>query len=162
MVLSTCQLKQGKFEQQAKGVDRFRENRQQYESFLTSDNFDKKVERFMHQGYFTGELGNLMVLAMANVLKMPIVIFSSLENYPTIPILPRQQLNGMPPFFLSFNAAGCGHYDFVCMENVQLVPEKQQGKERNKKKRPKVSCSCGVSRKGQGSLSNICNNVIGS
>ena len=44
-------------------------------SFLTTDNFDEEVMRFTHKGYFTGELGNLMVLATANVLKMPIVIF---------------------------------------------------------------------------------------
>lgn len=140
------------------------ENRQQYESFLTTDNFDEEVMRFTHKGYFTGELGNLMVLAMANVLKMPIVIFSSLENYPTIPILPRRQLNDMPTLFVSFNAAGCGHYDYVFMENVQSMPEKQQEKKTNEKnsKRPEVSCSCGVSRKSQGPLPNICNNVIGS
>ena len=138
------------------------ENRKRYESFLTTDNFDEEVERFTHKGYFTGELGNLMVLAMANVLKMPIVIFSSLENYPTIPILPCQHLNGMPMLFVSFNSAGCGHYDYVYMEDVQSEPEKQQRRETNERKLPEVSCSCGVSRKGQGSLSNICNNVIGS
>ena len=137
------------------------ENRQRYESFLTTDSFENEIERFSHQGYFTGELGNLMVLAMANVLKMPIVIFSLLENYPTIPILPRQQLSDMPTLFVSFNAAGCGHYDYVCMENVQSEPEKKLSEGTNKEKRPEIFCSCGVSRKGQGSLSNICNNVIG-
>ena len=142
------------------------ENRQQYESFLTTDNFEREVELFKHQGYFTGELGNLMVLAMANVLKMPIVIFSSLENFPTIPILPCKQLNGMPPtLFVSFNASGCGHYDYACLgdkESEQLENKKQSGKKVNKEERPHVFCSCGVSRKGQGPSSNICNNVTGS
>ena len=100
------------------------ENRPHYESFLTTDNFDEEVKRFTHKGYFTGELGNLMILAMANVLKMPIVIFSSLENYPTIPILPRGQLNDMPTLFVSFNAAGCGHYDYVHTETVRMMLEK--------------------------------------
>ena len=52
----------------------------------------------------------------------------------------------MPTLFVSFNAAGCGHYDYVSMENVQSMPEKQQEKETNKKnsKHPNVSCSCGV------------------
>lgn len=138
------------------------ENRPHYESFLTTDNFDEEVKRFTHKGYFTGELGNLMVLAMANVLKMPIVIFSSLENYPTIPILPRGQLNDMPTLFVSFNAAGCGHYDYVHMETVRMVLEKQQEEQATEKKRPQVSCSCGASRKGQEKVSNVCNNVIGS
>ena len=92
------------------------ENRQQYESFLTTDNFDEEITRFTHKGYFTGELGNLMVLAMANVLKMPIVIFSSLEHYPTIPILPRRQLNDMPTLFVSFNAAFDSNSDPIFKE----------------------------------------------
>ena len=100
---------------------------------VTTDNFENEVERFSHSGYFTGELGNLMVLAMANVLKIPIVIFSSLENFPTIPILPCQQLHGMPSLFISFNAAGCGHYDYVCRENYLLEPEEKIGEEIKKK-----------------------------
>ena len=104
-----------------------------------------------------------MVLAMANVLKMPIVIFSSLENFPTIPILPRQQLHGLLSLFISFNAAGCGHYDYVCRENYLSEAEEKIGEEiKKKEKRAKVFCSCGVSREGQGSVANICNNVIGS
>lgn len=99
-----------------------------------------------------------MVLALANVLKMPIVIFSSLENYPTIPVPPRQQLNDMPTLFVSFNAAGCGHYDYVYMESIQSVQETQQGNEKAEEKRRDVSCSCGISTKGKGSLPNICNN----
>lgn len=124
-------------------------NRPHYESFLTTDNFDEEVKRFTHKWYFTGELGNLMVLAMANVLKMPIVIFSSLENYPTIPILPRGQLNDMPTLFVSFNAAGCGRYDYVHTETVRKVLEKQHEEQANEKKRPQVSCSFSASRKGK-------------
>ena len=141
------------------------ENRQQYESFLTTDSFETEVELFKHRGYSTGELGNLMVLAMANVLKMPIVIFSSLEIFPTIPILPCKQLNGMPTLFVSFNASGCGNYHYACLgdkKSEQLENEKQSREKVNKVERPHVSCSCGVSRKGQGQLSNICNNVVGS
>ena len=100
---------------------------------------------------------------MANVLKIPIVIFSSLENFLTIPILPRQQLHGMPLLFISFNAAGCGHYDYVCQENYLLEPEEKIGEEiKKKEKRAKGFRSCGVSRKGQGSVANISNNLIGS
>ena len=54
--------------------------------------------------------------------------------------------------FISFNAAGCGHYDYmyVCRENYFLESEEKIGEEKKKKeKRAKVFCSCGVSRKGQ-------------
>ena len=111
------------------------ENRQPYENFLATDNFENEVEQFSHRGYFTEELGNLMVLAMANVLKMPVVIFSSLENFPTIPILPRQQLHGLLSLFLSFNAAGCGHYNYVCRENYLSEAEEKIGEEIKKKEK---------------------------
>lgn len=87
-----------------------------------------------------------MVLAMANVSKMPIVIFSSLENFPTIPILPRQQLHGMPSLFISFNAAGCGYYDYVCRENYLSEPEEKIGEE-VKKKEKRANIECGAPRK---------------
>ena len=60
---------------------------------------------------------------------MPIVIFSSLENFPTISILPRQQSRGMPPLFTSFNAAGCGKYDYVCRKTYLSEPEEKIGEE---------------------------------
>ena len=133
------------------------EDRQQYESFLTTDNFEREVELFKHQGYFTGELGNFMVLAMANVLKMPIVIFPSLENFPTIPILPCEQLNGMPTFLcLSMPVvAGTTITRVLAIRRVSSWKTKNNlEKKVNKEECPHVSCSCGVSRKGQGSSSN--------
>jgi hypothetical protein len=94
-------------------VQEWRQNRSDYESFLTTDDFDEEVERFQAQGYFAGELGNVMTLGMSNMLKMPIIIFSSLENYPVIPVLPRHQLKNITPLYVCFNGAGCGHYDSV-------------------------------------------------
>lgn len=102
------------------------ERRNHYERFIVTDNFDEEVEKFKQMGHFASDLGNLMVLAMSNVLKMPIVIFSSLENFPTIPVLPREQLSGTPPLFVSYNAAGCGHYDFVKMEPDEPAQEPRE------------------------------------
>lgn len=133
------------------------ENRQHYEDSLQVDvNFEKEIEQFCQPSNFTGELGVLMALAMANVLKMPIKIFSSWENYPIITIPPRQQLDGMPRLLLSFNAAGIGHYDYVCRENDLSEPEEK------KEKQGKVFCSRGVNRKSQGLVANVSNDVISS
>ena len=65
----------------------------------------------------------------------------------------------MPTLFVSLNASGCGHYNCACLgdkESEQLENEEQSGKKVNKEECPHVSCSCGVSRKGQGPSSNIC------
>ena len=76
-----------------------------------------------------------MVLAMTNFLKMPIGIFSSLENFPTIPILPRQQLHYMPPLFILFNAASCEHYDYVCRETELSLGARRKDRRRDKVER---------------------------
>ena len=138
------------------------ENRQHYQDFLQhSVNFKNEVKRFSQPGYFTGELGDLMVSAMANVLKTSIEIFSSLESQPVITIKPRQQLHGMPRLLLSFNASGSGHYDYVCRENDLSKPEEKTSKE-ERETQGKVFCSRGVDRKGQGPVPNVSNNVISS
>ena len=52
-----------------------------YERFLVMENFIEEVQKLKNMGHFAGELGNLMVLGMSNFLRLPIVIFSSLENF---------------------------------------------------------------------------------
>lgn len=45
----------------------------------------------------------------------------------------------MPSLFISFNAAGCGHYDYVCRENYLSEPEEKIGEEiKEKEKRAKM------------------------
>ena len=137
------------------------ENRQHYKcALLANVNFEKEIEKLSQPGYFTGNLGDFMVNAMANVLKTSIEIFSSMEDYPVIPIAPRQQLHGMPQLLLSFNAAG-SHYDYVCRENDLSEPEEKTSEEK-KEKQGKVFCSRRVNRKGQGPVANVSNNVISS
>lgn len=131
--------------------------REFYERFLTEDSFEEEIERFRQQGYFTGELGNLMVLVIANILKMPITTYSSLEHYEVIPVLPHDQLLGMPIIFLAFNAAGCGHCDFV-MASDQVTTEPEEAT--RQAKRHELSCACGMKRKG--TAGNICNSIPGS
>ena len=98
------------------------ERRKEYEKFLASDDFEVEVLRFRKRGYFAGELGNLTPLGMSNLLKLSIVIFSSLENYPVIPILPVNLMDGSPPLFVSFNSAGPGHYDNVIFVSSEPTP----------------------------------------
>ena len=137
-------------------------NKKYYQCFLEDNvNFEKEIKKFSQPGYFTGDLGDFMVLAMANVLKMSIKIFSSQENNSFIDTKPRQQLPGMPLLLLSYNAAGAGHYDYVYQENDLSEPEERTSKEK-KEKQGKVFCSRGVNRKGRGPVANVSNNVISS
>lgn len=131
----------------------------EYQRFLTKDNFDIETEKFKVSGYFSGELGNLMILAMSNLLKFPIVVFSSLENYPLVPVFPENQLSNVRPLYMSYNSAGCGHYDFVL--KTEEVKDVEMHELKRKERESVVSCSCGVNRKGE-IAKNVCNNSPGS
>ena len=82
------------------------ERRQEYEKFVSGDDFDEEARRFRQRGYFAGDIGNLMPLWMSNILQMSIgVILSSLENHPLIPILPTKPIGCTPQLFLALTVA---------------------------------------------------------
>ena len=84
-----------------------------YQHFLTGEQiFDTEAKLFLNNGHFATDLGNAMPLAMANALKLPIVIFTEMENMPVLPITPRETIKCMP-IFLTFDQSGPGHYDAV-------------------------------------------------
>ena len=50
----------------------------------------EEAKLYLENGYFTGPLGNTMITALSNHLKIPIIIFSSIECHPVIVINPRE------------------------------------------------------------------------
>jgi len=48
------------------------------------------ANNFVNKGFFDCELGNATPLALANILQVPLVIISSIENFPVIPVVPRE------------------------------------------------------------------------
>ena len=68
-------------------------------------------KRQLQSGVFASDLGDAMVLALSNVLKVPIVLFTYVLNFPCIPIHPRTCLLTCNPLLLGFlqNVKG-GHY----------------------------------------------------
>lgn len=86
-----------------------------YQHFLSGEQiFESEAKLFLNNGHFATDLGNAMPLAMANALKLPIVIFTEMENMPVLPITPRETIKCMP-IFLTFDQSGPGHYDAVEM-----------------------------------------------
>ena len=53
-----------------------------------------------------------MPLAMANLLKIPIVAMTQMENLPVLPVTLRESLQCLP-IFVAFDHSGAGHYDAV-------------------------------------------------
>ncbi|KAJ7353725.1 hypothetical protein OS493_032595 [Desmophyllum pertusum] len=97
-----------------------------YQHFLTGEQlFEKEAKLFLNDGHFATDLGNAMPLAMANALKLPIVVFTQMENLPVLPITPRETIKCMP-ILVAFDQSGPGHYDAVEMSSSKSMPPSQE------------------------------------
>jgi len=83
-----------------------------YINFVSdSVDFLAEVKKFEQSGYHVGPLGDLMPMAMANVLHMPLAIVTLEPHSPLISICPSgSPITGLP-LFLAYNSFGAGHYD---------------------------------------------------
>ena len=107
-------------------VDEFLgEHRSEYASYLEVDenqDYDQMAESLKKNGFFYCALGNAVPLALSNILKVPLVIMSSLEHYPVIPILPREIPLSRTPLYIVHLRIGAGHYD-AAIDNPLLPRE---------------------------------------
>jgi len=96
----------------------FGPNRHIYEPFLvtSTDGYDNEAQCFHRPGFYDSELGNCVPLAMSNILQVPIVIFTSMENYPITHVIPRGRVLSEVPFYLAYDHSGSGHYNLVVEE----------------------------------------------
>lgn len=94
-------------------VDEWLSNRDEYQKFLVDTDLEEKAVEFKSNGVFTGELGNMMLLGVSNVLRMPVTVFTAMEHFAIIPVSPRSKPLTGTPIYLAFNHAGPGHYDAV-------------------------------------------------
>ena len=91
-------------------------NLQEYSSFLLSTqraSYEETAINFECDGFFYCELGNAVILALSNILHMSLVVFTSLENYPIITIVPTTGPVSNTPVYVAFEQIGAGHYDAV-------------------------------------------------
>ena len=98
---------------------------------------------YRNPGIFMGKTGNMMLLGLADVLRMSFVVFTSMEHFPVIPISPRTIPITAVPIYLAFNYAGPGHYDAVilCESTVSVVHPNP--KPANKESSKMRGCRCG-------------------
>ena len=114
-------------------INEWLNNQQHYENFLTDERIEEAAIKFSEMSYFQGELGDTMILAMSNLLHIPITIISNIPDHITIPVVPRSTMCDEIIFVL-YNHIGSGHYDAI-------LPETETKED---KKEPNISCSCGV------------------
>ena len=98
-------------------VNKWITNQERYQPFV-GGNMEEQANLFLRPGHFMGELGNLMPLAMANLIGSALIIFTSLETMPVLLITP-SSTSGLPPIYLAFNQFGAGHYDAIKFEQKE-------------------------------------------
>ena len=112
-------------------------------SYLDGSHRNQSAEmanNFENRGFFDCELGNATPLALANTLQVPLVIISSIENFPVIPINPRETPLTDIPLYIAYQRVGAGHYDAMIeaphdpsaassIEATELCTESSQAKD---------------------------------
>ena len=96
-------------------VSELLENRATYDSYITNNGvkYEEQVENFKQIGVYSGEIGSVMALSLMNVLRVKMVLVTSMENFPLIPISPLKKVCTHQTLYLAFNHLGTGHYDPV-------------------------------------------------
>ena len=73
-------------------------------SFLTQDQLQSEAQRFLEDGEYCGNLGDLVLPALVNVLSQPVTIFTSVENMPIIALMPISSVVvNSNPLFIAYN-----------------------------------------------------------
>ena len=111
-------------------VEEWNVNHDDYQGFVTVD-ITTVTHEYLQSGHFSVNVGDLMV---ANILQMPITIFTSVPNMPILCIMPTTQMTvTAQPIFLAYTQSGPGHYDSVVSVSTEQT---------SRPKRP-TKCTCG-------------------
>ena len=93
-----------------------------YQSFLTHQQLKEEAHRFLQDGEFTGDVGDLVLPALVNVLAIPMTVFTSAENMPVLSLLPiTSMVMESEPIFLAYLHEGPGHYDAVIRDDKENI-----------------------------------------
>ena len=145
-------------------------NRHLYEPFMitsTTDSYDTEAQKFLRPGHYDSELGNCVPLAMSNILQIPLVIFTSMENYPITQVIPRTRVLSEVLIYLAYNHGDSGHYNLAVevtraqsnsstTESTGKEPDKHLQVEVDVPSQHEAGCSCGRGAAGKTGKSEFC------
>ena len=98
-------------------VEEWRTNQDKYQGYIVDD-LTTLGPQYQLSGQFSGDVGDLMLMTLSNVLSMPITLFTSVPNMPTLCIIPTHHTSlSAQPLFLAYTQSGPGHYDSVVPVN---------------------------------------------
>lgn len=106
-----------------------------YQEFMTEGQLTVQAEKFLHDGEFSIDIGDLAVAALSNTLQSPLVLFTSRPSQPIYIQNPTHSpMASVSPIFLAFLHTGPGHYDAVAPSTIPEVAAEKASTE---------SCTCG-------------------
>ena len=86
---------------------------EEFLSFIPAEDrhsLQMRAAEFRQNGVFDRSLGDLVMKVCAHVLKVPIMVVTSHENYPCAPFLPDSALTNRF-IYVAYHYYGAGHYD---------------------------------------------------
>ena len=83
---------------------------------LTEQQYVREALAFKVRHYFGGQLGDITIRVMSDILQCPIVVVSSMESIAVVPFIPKI-IENHTPLYLAFNQSGPGHYDITIKRN---------------------------------------------
>lgn len=127
------------------------DNSHEYASFLTNTEqslFEDMAKNFLESGFFDYELGNSVPLALCNVVKCPIVLFTSVIDCPILPLVPQIEILSTILIHAAYIRSGSGHYDAVAscnngQKDSFCNSEKMQTENEHLPDKHLTACSCG-------------------
>lgn len=84
-------------------------NIDKYSSFVDFD-VKEELKRFSESGWFNSYVGNLCVFGCGNLLRIPIVVITSLPSSPVLTCMPSTPLS-TSSIYIAYDHSFQGHYD---------------------------------------------------
>ena len=75
--------------------------------------YETEVQKYLKPGVFSSTLGDAMLFGLSSVLRLPLVVFTSIESWPCMTIHPRSIPLDPMPILLAYLQAGPGHYSLA-------------------------------------------------
>ena len=120
-------------------MEEWERNLDLYQGYLTED-LATVSQTFLQNGVYAGDTGDLMVLTLSNILRLPITIVTSVQNMPVVCVMPTSSsVISTQPIFVTYTQSGPGHYDAVVLGEDTSDPHKKT-----------IKCNCGRKSNFQG------------
>ena len=75
------------------------------------------IDKFLRPGFYASGVGDLMFQLCADVLCVPIVVFSSAQDMDVSVLFPSKRQLSVSPIIVAYQAEGGGHFDGILEED---------------------------------------------